>query len=88
MTYFLLKSYLEFDVSHELQVGVIHEIIGNGAEAEVYLQWGKTISCSQSLPLFTVAFCSVLGITTHFALVFFLLSCDDFSTPLRLIVRF
>ncbi|KAL6176469.1 hypothetical protein ACLB2K_053102 [Fragaria x ananassa] len=56
-TYNVLQCYLE----STLQVGVIHEIIGNGAEAEVYLQWGKTISCSQCLPLFTVAFCSVLG---------------------------
>nr|XP_011462140.1 PREDICTED: separase [Fragaria vesca subsp. vesca] len=55
--YNVLQCYLE----STLQVGVIHEIIGNGAEAEVHLQWGKTISCSQSLPLFTVAFCSVLG---------------------------
>ncbi|XP_040366322.1 separase isoform X3 [Rosa chinensis] len=59
--YNVLQCYLE----STLQVGIIHEIVGNGAEAEVVLQWGKTISCSQSLPLFAVAFCSVLGKLYH-----------------------
>lgn len=43
------------------QIGIIHEITGNGAEAETFLIWGKNISCSQGLPLFIVAFSSVLG---------------------------
>ncbi|XP_058007009.1 separase isoform X2 [Hevea brasiliensis] len=53
----ILQCYLE----STLQVGIVHEIIGNGAEAETFLLWGKTISCQQSLSLFIVAFSSVLG---------------------------
>uniref|UniRef100_A0A2N9IGR6 separase n=1 Tax=Fagus sylvatica TaxID=28930 RepID=A0A2N9IGR6_FAGSY len=53
----VLQCYLE----STLQIGIIHEIIGNGAEAETFLIWGKDISCLQSLPLFIVAFSSVLG---------------------------
>ncbi|XP_022978634.1 separase isoform X2 [Cucurbita maxima] len=52
-----LQCYLE----STLQVGLVHEIIGNGSEAETLLQWGKSISCLQSLPLFEVAFSSALG---------------------------
>lgn len=44
-----------------MQVGIIHELVGNGVEAETFLVWGKSISCSQSLPQFIVAFSSVLG---------------------------
>uniref|UniRef100_A0A6N2KDL6 Uncharacterized protein n=1 Tax=Salix viminalis TaxID=40686 RepID=A0A6N2KDL6_SALVM len=54
----ILQCYLE----STLQVGTIHELIGNGIEAEMFLRWGKDISCSQSLPLFIVAFSSVLGV--------------------------
>ncbi|KAA8545541.1 hypothetical protein F0562_020325 [Nyssa sinensis] len=53
----VLQCYLE----STLQVGVIHEIIGNGSEAETLLLWGKKISCFKGLPLFIVAFSSVLG---------------------------
>ncbi|KAK0589698.1 hypothetical protein LWI29_017484 [Acer saccharum] len=53
----VLKCYLE----STLQVGIIYELVGNGVEAESFLLWGKTISCSQSLPIFMVAFSSVLG---------------------------
>ncbi|XP_050209368.1 separase isoform X2 [Mercurialis annua] len=53
----VLQCYLE----STLQVGIIHEIMGNGSEAETFLLWGKDISCQQSLSLFIVAFCSVLG---------------------------
>ncbi|KAI9176721.1 hypothetical protein LWI28_006369 [Acer negundo] len=53
----VLKCYLE----STLQVGIIYELVGNGVEAESFLIWGKTISCSQSLPIFMVAFSSVLG---------------------------
>ncbi|KAF9685049.1 hypothetical protein SADUNF_Sadunf03G0013900 [Salix dunnii] len=53
----ILQCYLE----STLQVGTIHELIGNGIEAEMFLRWGKDISCSQCLPLFIVAFSSVLG---------------------------
>ncbi|XP_022149194.1 separase isoform X2 [Momordica charantia] len=53
----VLQCYLE----STLQVGLVHEYIGNGSEAETLLQWGKSISCLQSLPLFEVAFSSALG---------------------------
>ncbi|KAL5787518.1 hypothetical protein ACOSP7_004467 [Xanthoceras sorbifolium] len=53
----VLKCYLE----STLQVGIIYELVGNGIEAETFLLWGKSISCSQSLPLFIVAYSSVLG---------------------------
>lgn len=46
---------------YNIQVGLVHEMIGNGSEAETLLQWGKSISCLQSLPLFEVAFSSALG---------------------------
>lgn len=44
-----------------MQVGIIHEMIGNGAEAETSLQWGKSISCKMKLPLFVVVFSLNLG---------------------------
>ncbi|KAK3002113.1 hypothetical protein RJ639_021722 [Escallonia herrerae] len=53
----VLQCYLE----STLQVGVIHEILGNGSEAEALLLWGENISCFQGLPVFKVAFSSVLG---------------------------
>ncbi|XP_022748574.1 separase isoform X3 [Durio zibethinus] len=53
----VLQSYLE----SILQVGCINEMTGNGIEAESFLLWGKSISCSQNLPLFEAAFSSVLG---------------------------
>ncbi|KAJ4962506.1 hypothetical protein NE237_022445 [Protea cynaroides] len=53
----VLQCYLE----STLQVGTIHEAIGNGAEAEAILLGGKQISSLQGLELFTVAFASVLG---------------------------
>ncbi|KAL9264934.1 Separase-like protein [Drosera capensis] len=53
----VLQCYLE----STLQVGAIHEMIGNGAEAEALFHIGKTIACKQGLPLFTLAFSSNLG---------------------------
>ncbi|TKY71312.1 Separase protein [Spatholobus suberectus] len=53
----VMQCYLE----STLQVGIMHEMIGDGVEAETYLQWGKAISCSLKLPLFTIAFSSSLG---------------------------
>ncbi|KAM7250817.1 hypothetical protein ACFE04_022700 [Oxalis oulophora] len=53
----VLQSYLE----SILQLAIILELIGNGVEAEAFLLWGKSVSCLQSLSLFTVAFSSVLG---------------------------
>ncbi|CAL5349368.1 unnamed protein product [Camellia sinensis] len=51
------ECYLE----STLQVGIIHELIGNGSEAETLLWWGKNISGFQGLRLFKVAFSSILG---------------------------
>ncbi|KAI4296272.1 hypothetical protein L6164_036245 [Bauhinia variegata] len=53
----IMQCYLE----STLQVGVIHEQIGNGAEAEATLQLGKSISYSMKLSSFMVAFSSILG---------------------------
>ncbi|OMO79929.1 Peptidase C50, separase [Corchorus capsularis] len=53
----VLQSYLE----SILQVGYIHEMIGNGTEAESFLLWGKNISHLQRLAPFEVAFSSILG---------------------------
>ncbi|KAL1827171.1 separase isoform X3 [Daucus carota subsp. sativus] len=53
----VLQRYLE----SILQVGSIHEIVGNGSDAKRLLLWGKNISCFQDLPLFTISFSSVLG---------------------------
>ncbi|KAF7803655.1 separase isoform X2 [Senna tora] len=53
----IMQCYLE----STLQVGIIHEMIGNGAEAEASLKWGKAISSKLELPLFMVAFSLILG---------------------------
>ncbi|XP_073049001.1 separase isoform X1 [Primulina eburnea] len=53
----VLRCYLE----SILQVGVVHEILGNGSEAEMLLRWGKNVSQFKSLPLFEISFSSVLG---------------------------
>ncbi|XP_060167773.1 separase isoform X1 [Lycium barbarum] len=53
----ILQCYLE----SILQVGTVHEMLGNGIEAKTLLVWGKDISCFQSLPLFIISFCCILG---------------------------
>ncbi|KAK4339952.1 hypothetical protein RND71_041414 [Anisodus tanguticus] len=53
----ILQCYLE----SILQVGTVHEMLGNGIEAKTLLVWGKDISCFQSLPLFIISFCCMLG---------------------------
>ncbi|XP_070034034.1 separase isoform X2 [Nicotiana tomentosiformis] len=53
----ILQCYLE----SILQVGTVHEMLGNGTEAKALLVWGKNISCNQSLPLFIISFCCMLG---------------------------
>ncbi|KAG8368750.1 hypothetical protein BUALT_Bualt15G0078400 [Buddleja alternifolia] len=53
----VLSCYLE----SLLQVGVLQEILGNGSEAEMLLRWGRNVSQFQSLPLFEIAFASMLG---------------------------
>ncbi|XP_047080035.1 separase-like [Lolium rigidum] len=53
----VLRCYLE----SILQVAQMHELIGDGAEAEVLLRTGREISCFQGLPVFAVVFTSELG---------------------------
>ncbi|KAK1697147.1 hypothetical protein QYE76_013844 [Lolium multiflorum] len=57
----VLRCYLE----SILQVAVMHELVGDGAEEEVLLRTGKEISCFQGLPIFAVVFTSVLGKLYH-----------------------
>uniref|UniRef100_A0A803L2H9 separase n=1 Tax=Chenopodium quinoa TaxID=63459 RepID=A0A803L2H9_CHEQI len=58
----VLRCYLE----STLQVGIIHERLGNVAEAEAQFILGKSISCLQCLPRFIFRFssCLVLGHNT------------------------
>ncbi|KAK1435343.1 hypothetical protein QVD17_01104 [Tagetes erecta] len=53
----VLRCYLE----STLQVATIHEILGNGSQAESFLQLGKNISYFQGLPVFLVSFSIALG---------------------------
>ncbi|PIA27888.1 hypothetical protein AQUCO_07400015v1, partial [Aquilegia coerulea] len=53
----VLRCYLE----SILQVGSIHEALGNASIAEAFLVRGKDMSYKQGLPIFRVAFSSVLG---------------------------
>ncbi|KAG8072566.1 hypothetical protein GUJ93_ZPchr0006g41913 [Zizania palustris] len=53
----VLRCYLE----SILQVALLHELIGNGAEAEVLLRTGKDISYFQGLPVFGITFALALG---------------------------
>ncbi|CAN1164546.1 ESP1 [Linum perenne] len=53
----VLQCYLE----STLQIAILHEMIGHGIEAQSFLLWGKEISCALNLPVFMVAFSSVLG---------------------------
>ncbi|XP_062221862.1 separase [Phragmites australis] len=56
-TWNVLRCYLE----STLQVAMMHGLIGNGAEAEVLLRTGKEISHLYRLPVFQIAFTSLLG---------------------------
>jgi separase len=47
------------------QVALMHELIGDGAEAEVLLRTGREISCFQGLPVFAVVFTSELGTSIY-----------------------
>ncbi|XP_010908769.2 separase isoform X2 [Elaeis guineensis] len=53
----ILGCYLE----SILQVGMIHESMGNGTEAENLFRRGKVISSLQGLPILETAFTSLLG---------------------------
>ncbi|XP_021763754.1 separase-like [Chenopodium quinoa] len=57
----VLRCYLE----STLQVGIIHERLGNVAEAEAQFILGKSISCLQCLPRFIFRFSSCLGKIYH-----------------------
>ncbi|CAJ1963611.1 unnamed protein product [Sphenostylis stenocarpa] len=50
-SYLSAWKVMQFYLESTLQVGILHEMIGDGAEAETYLKWGKAISCSLKLPL-------------------------------------
>ncbi|XP_072151631.1 separase isoform X3 [Setaria viridis] len=53
----VLRCYLE----STLQVAMMHELIGNGTEAEILLRTGKEISDFHGLSVFCIAFTSLLG---------------------------
>ncbi|KAF8730257.1 hypothetical protein HU200_017239 [Digitaria exilis] len=53
----VLRCYLE----STLQVAMMHELIGNGTEAEILLRTGKEISNYHGLSIFRIAFTSLLG---------------------------
>ncbi|WOL20055.1 hypothetical protein Cni_G28857 [Canna indica] len=53
----VLRCYLE----STLQVGIIHESIGNGAEAKYLFSIGKDISYSKGFPFLAIAFTMLLG---------------------------
>nr|TKW23443.1 hypothetical protein SEVIR_4G292500v2 [Setaria viridis] len=53
----ILRCYLE----SILQVALMHELTGNDAEAEVLVRTGKEISHFHKLPVFRIAFTSLLG---------------------------
>ncbi|CAN6476418.1 unnamed protein product [Victoria cruziana] len=53
----LLKCFLE----SSLQIGIIHDLIGNGDDAEDFFQIGKKISYLQGLTFFEALFSSWLG---------------------------
>ncbi|KAK9665217.1 hypothetical protein RND81_14G098400 [Saponaria officinalis] len=57
----VLRSFLE----SSLQVGILHETLGNVAEAEALFLVGKSISCLQNLPLFVISFSCCLGKVYH-----------------------
>lgn len=44
----------------------MHELTGNDAEAEVLVRTGKEISHFHKLPVFRIAFTSLLGMISHF----------------------
>ncbi|KAJ8572578.1 hypothetical protein K7X08_009089 [Anisodus acutangulus] len=65
------QSFLDCDITEDKvkltaselihAVGTVHEMLGNGIEAKTLLVWGKEIPCFQSLPLFIISFCCMLG---------------------------
>ncbi|GJM86989.1 hypothetical protein PR202_ga02898 [Eleusine coracana subsp. coracana] len=63
-----IASHLYYDLSERhfsggqlFKVAVMNELIGNGAEAEVLLRNGKETSIFHELPVFCIAFTSLLG---------------------------
>jgi len=49
---------------------MMHELIGNGAEAEVLLRTGKEISNLHGLSVFCIVFTSSLGIYNSISMVY------------------
>lgn len=62
---------------------MMHELIGNGTEAEVLLRTGKEISNHHGLSIFRIAFTSLLGI--YNSSVVFLCICLSVSHSLDFI---
>lgn len=55
---------------------MMHELIGNGGEAEILLRTGKEISKLHGLSVFCIVFTSFLGIYNSISMVYqFLLHC-------------
>ena len=68
------EDFLIYDAHFVIfQVAMMHELIGNGTEAEVLLRTGKEISNFHGLLVFSIAFTSSLGIYSSF--IVFLLIC-------------
>ena len=68
------EDFLIYDANFVIfQVAMMHELIGNGTEAEVLLRTGKEISKFHGLSVFRIAFTSSLGIYSSF--IVFLLIC-------------
>lgn len=67
----LVLSYPVFAtcLSIVTQVATIHEILGNGSQAESFLQLGKNISSFQGLPVFLVSFSIALGMQLEYIYV-------------------
>lgn len=53
----VLQCYLE----STLQVGMIHEMLGNCSESQALFSWGKSIALHQSLPIYVILFSLGLG---------------------------
>lgn len=61
--YVLILSYHAYDLmfSYRVQVGIIHEMLGDGDEAEIELKRGKVLSNKLDFKVFEVSFSLILG---------------------------
>jgi separase len=70
---YLCDDFLMYDARFVIfQVAMMHELIGNGTEAEVLLRTGKEISNFHGLSVFRIAFTSLLGIYNSFVVFLFI----------------